>query len=294
MSNINRVTKTHDILSWLKQHDQLPEMPDTLHQFETLWQQPNHHLGELGKVLEADSRISTRLIEIANSVLHRGDSNSTSVAHAVHRIGMIEARNVVHAVSLHQLFYHRCIDAKQFWRHSIISAFTAKKIVEYGIRRFKWEVNKHDAFLAALLHEAGLILMFRYYKEFPLLLENCPNMERWIEAEARLFHMNHAVLGAALFKTWHLPEHIVLAIATHHHPRRLPKNKQLLSVITHLAEAATLYIGQDNGMMTVEPEQLSLTTLELLENYRISIDQLNYLGEQGREEAESSSMLRMF
>lgn len=85
-----------------------------------------------------------------------------------------------------------------------------------------------------------------------------------------------------------------MAIATHHHPRRLPENKQLLSVITHLAEAATLYIGQDNGMMTVEPEQLSLTTLELLENYRISIDQLNYLGEQGREEAESSSMLRMF
>jgi HD-like signal output (HDOD) protein len=169
-------SKTHEILAWTKQHDQLPEMPDTLHRFECLWQQPNQHSGELGKVLATDTH----------------------------------------------------------------------------------------------------------------------TMASWLEDESHLLHMNHAVLGAALFKTWQLPYPVILAIATHHNPLRLPEGKQLLAVITHFAEASTLYIGQDNGMIKVQPEQLCPKTAALLEDYRISLDQLTYFAEQGREDAESSGILRMF
>jgi putative nucleotidyltransferase with HDIG domain len=295
MTNNVKPSKTQDILLWLEGHGQLPDMPQTLHRFESKWRRPHQHLGELSKILADDTRIARRLIDTANSVLHRGNSNCTSIEQAINRLGMIEARNVVHAVSLHQIFHHRCIDAKQFWRHSIISAFTAKKIADYANKRFNWQVDEQDAFLAGLLHEAGLVLMLRFfYEDYPEMVDAAPSVCSWIDAEQRVFQMSHAVLGAALFKSWHFPDNIVLAIAGHHNPLRLPEKQQCLATITHFAEAATLFIGQSNGMVSALPEHLCTTTESLLNRHRLSVDQLNFLGEQGRQDAESSSMLRMF
>lgn len=156
--------KSGDVLEGLHKQGRLPVIPDTLREFEFAWRDPHKHMTELGAIVAANPEISKRIINTANSVLHRGDTNVDNAAQAVGRLGVIETRNVVHAVSLHDAFTSPYIDAKKFWRHSITSAFSGRKIAEYMNKRFKWEVDPQMAFLAGLVHEAGVVLMARFLK----------------------------------------------------------------------------------------------------------------------------------
>ncbi|HQT02520.1 MAG TPA: HDOD domain-containing protein, partial [Thiotrichales bacterium] len=69
--------KSSDILSELKRLNRLPEIPQTLRQFEEAWKNPSKHIQELSAIVEADAGVSKRVMDTANSVLYRGDTNVT-------------------------------------------------------------------------------------------------------------------------------------------------------------------------------------------------------------------------
>jgi HD-like signal output (HDOD) protein len=287
--------KSGEVLAELHKQGRLPVIPDTLREFELAWRDPHKHMTELGAIVAANSEISKRIINTANSVLHRGDSNVETAAQAVARLGVIETRNVVHAVSLHDAFSNPHIDAKKFWRHSISSAFAARKIAEYMNKRFKWEVDPQMAFLAALVHEAGVVLMARFFKnDYGAVRDAANSLDEFLELENKTLHMTHAVLGAALFQQWHLPSEIVMGVAGHHHPARLHEDHYRIAYVTCLAEGAAWLLGESNGFFSHNPDQTSASLIENLEREKLTRDHLLFLAKQAREDSESSSMLSMF
>jgi HD-like signal output (HDOD) protein len=292
---MRKPVKSAEVLAELHKQGRLPVIPDTLREFELAWRDPHKHMTELGAIVANNPDISKRIINTANSVLHRGDTNVDNAAQAVARLGVIETRNVVHAVSLHDAFNSPYVDPKKFWRHSISSAFAARKIAEYMNKRFKWEVDPQMAFLAALVHEAGLVLMTRFFKsDYGAVRDASRNLDEFLELESKTLHMTHAVLGAALFQQWHLPTEIVMGVAGHHHPARLHQDHYRIAYVTCLAEGAAWLLGEGNGFFPHNPEQTSVQLIQNLERERLTRDHLLFLAKQAREDSESSSMLGMF
>jgi len=289
------IRKSSDILAELKRLNRLPEIPHTLSQFEAVWKNPTKHISELSQIVEQDAAISQRLLNTANSILFRGDTKVTSVTQAVGRLGIIETRNVVHAISLHSAFSSNLIDPRKFWRHSITAAFSAKHLAEYMNKRFKWQVDPAIAFLAGLLHEAGSVLMARFFmKEYEILREQSTSLDSFTDNEPKLLHMNHAVLGAALFKSWDLPHDVIMAVAGHHHPARIHEDHYQIAYVTCLAEGACWLIGEGNGFIEADPNQTSQHLIENLERERLTRDHLAFLAKQAQADSESSNMLGMF
>ncbi len=287
--------KSSDILSELHRLNRLPEIPHTLKLFEEAWKSPTKHIQELAAIVESDAGVSKRVMDTANSVLYRGDTNVTSVTNAVGRLGVIETRNIVHAISLHSAFTSPLIDARKFWRHSITAAFAAKKIAEYMNNRFKWQVDPAIAFLAGLLHEAGSVLMSRFFmREYEILREQSNTLDDFTDNEPKLLHMNHAVLGAALFKSWDLPHEVIIAVAGHHHPARIHEEHYQIAYVTCLAEGACWFIGEGNGFIEADINQTSQHLLDNLERHRLTRDHLAFLAKQAQADSESSNMLGMF
>lgn len=289
------IIKSSDILIELKKRNHLPQIPQTLRQFEDAWKSPTKHIQELSAIVEADAAISKRVMDTANSVLYRGDTNVTSLTNAVGRLGVIETRNIVHAISLHSTFTSHLIDARKFWRHSITAAFSAKHIAEYLNGRYKWQVDPNLAFLAGLLHEAGSVLMARYFqRNYEVVKENSHNLDDFIEKEPKLLHMSHTVLGAALFKSWDLPHEIIMAVAGHHHPMRIQTDYYRIAYVTCLAEGACWLIGEGNGFLEADINQTSTHLIEHLEREKLTRDHLAFLAKRAQADSESSNMLGMF
>lgn len=287
--------KSSEILTALKQSNRLPLIPGTLTQFEDAWKSPTKHIQELSAIVEANAEVSKRVMDTANSVLFRGDTNVTSVANAVSRLGVIETRNIVHAISLHSTFTSPLIDARKFWRHSITAAFAGKHIAEYLNNRYKWQVDPAMAFLAGLLHEAGSVLMARYFqRNYEVVKENSQNLDEFIEKESKLLHMNHAVLGAALFKSWDLPHDVIMAVAGHHHPVRIHEDHYRIAYVTCLAEGSCWLIGEGNGFIEADINQTSTALLEHLAREKLTREHLAFLAKRAQADSESSNMLGMF
>jgi HD-like signal output (HDOD) protein len=292
---MHKPMKSGEILAELHKLDRLPVIPDTLREFELAWGDPHKHMAELGVIVAANPEISKRIVNTANSVLHRGDANVENAAQAVARLGVIETRNVVHAASLHDAFTSTYVDPKKFWRHSITSAFAARKITEYMNKRFKWTVDPQSAFLAGLVHEAGVVLMTRFFKDdYEAVRSSARNLDEFLKLESKTFHMSHAVLGAALLQQWHLPSEIIMGTAGHHHPERVHADHYQIAYVTCLAEGAAWLLGESNGFFPANLEQTPTYLIDALERHKLTRDHLMFLAKQAREDSESSSMLSMF
>jgi HD-like signal output (HDOD) protein len=292
---MHKPIKSGELLAELNKQGRLPVIPDTLRAFEMAWRDPHKHMTELGAIIEGNADISKRIVNTANSVMHRGDSNADTVSQAVARLGVIESRNVVHAVSLHDAFTSPYIDPKKFWRHSITSAFASRKVAEYMNKRFKWQVDPQLAFLSGLVHEAGVVLMTRFFKnEYVAVRDNSHNLDDFLALEHKTLHMTHAVLGAALFQQWQLPAQIVMGVAGHHHPARVHADHYQIAYVTCLGEGAAWLLGEGNGFFPPNPDHTSALLIENLERERLTIDHLLFLAKQARSDSDASNMLGMF
>lgn len=287
--------KSADILAELKMANKLPIIPDTLKEFEAAWSNPGVHLNDLVVIVEKNAEITQRIINSANSPIYKASENVTEIGAAVGRLGMTETRSIVHAVSLHKTFQAHHIEPRQFWRHSILTAYCARHIAAYMKSKLKWDVNPNLAFLAGLLHEVGIIMMWRYFeRRYDEVRDQSRGFDQFVDNEHGMLHMTHSVLGAAILHEWHFPAEIIMAIAGHHHPERLTGDHYKMAYVVCLAEASAWLTGEGNGFYPANVGQTSQHLLTHLAREGVHKDQLMPIALKAREDANASGMLTMF
>lgn len=99
-----------------------------------------------------------------------------------------------------------------FWRHSVAVAAGASIAARLA------SVPPGDALCAGLLHDLGAALCYRFDPApYVARLDAGIDPSALLEAEARAYGGDHAMVGAFGLDQWKLPEHIVDAIRLHHH-----------------------------------------------------------------------------
>lgn len=196
---------------------------------------PCSSAADLGKVIEKDQALTTRLLRLANSAFYGLPGKVDTVSRAVALIGFKQLQELVLAMSVRSLFtgfgQNSAINMRSFWAHSIACGIACKTLaILRGMR------SPESFFVAGFLHDFGrLIMLEQFPQQCSEIYEAAREQGRLLyEVEQEVFGFTHADVGGELVNCWRMPGVLAEAIKYHHRPegaREFP----LLAAMVHIA-----------------------------------------------------------
>ena len=216
---------------------ELPSLPSTYAAILEALHDPETSLKEIGKIIEQDVGMTAKILQLVNSSFFAIPQEIDSIPTAVSFLGLDMLKQLVLTVEIFRAFQTERplagFSLGAFQRHSHLAAGIA------GCLPASKSISQ-AAVIAALLHDTGkLILAWRAPEQFEaaLRLSAAENRELYT-AERELTGTDHAQAGAYLLALWGLPNGIVNAIFSHHHPPVPSEQSQLdIAGVVHLANA---------------------------------------------------------
>jgi hypothetical protein len=141
---------------------------------------PDLHIDEAARLVQAEPLLAARTVAIANSVAYnRFGQDVTNVGAAVKRVGFRTLNALAAAVIVRQLDSKITrpdlrVKADQLWQHSAHVAALSQVIA-----RRVTNIDPDTALFAGIVHEVGGFYLLSRAEEFPGLLDGEP--EDWIE-----------------------------------------------------------------------------------------------------------------
>jgi len=202
------------------QMERLPSLPALYLDILEELRAPDPSAKRVGEIIARDLGMSAKVLQVVNSAFYALRQQVSSPAHAVVLLGLDSIRILVLSLHVFQEFESlpvRRLSLKSIWRHSIMVATTAKRVME--LETADARAAEH-AFMAGLLHDVGqLVLAVNLPKEYTEVARRAETGKICLhEAEAEVLGATHAEVGAYLLGIWGLPDTIVMATAHHHHP----------------------------------------------------------------------------
>jgi|GEM_PF-3971338 len=180
---------------------QVPSVPRVIKALTALWNDEETDLKKISAMIELDPSLALKVISIANSALFFGMSTIASVADALVRIGLNQARDLVMTYTYSSLFtskqmiFRRIFD--EWWEHSLLCSVTAQSLapsaaIEHG----------GYAYLLGLLHDVGKLCLL---KAFTDLWADKSLSEAQLEILLGRIAKNHRAVSQRLLKEAKLP-----------------------------------------------------------------------------------------
>ncbi|MFP4111164.1 MAG: HDOD domain-containing protein [Desulfonatronovibrio sp.] len=221
----------------IKKIQDLPVIPPVGVRAMTLSLSDDVDLNNLGRVVESDPVLSANILRLVNNVSCGLRDKVGSVKQAITLAGLNQVRCALLGVmlkdSLGAQSQNTARDARYIWSHSLLSAIIAR-----NISRRTYPELKESAFVAALLHDIGKIVIMDIFPDSHELIRErkIKNNLSSIEAEQQILDTNHCLAGKVLASHWGLPQFIVDCAWLHHNPvesgRFLSASKELLDIVT--------------------------------------------------------------
>jgi len=202
----------HEILRAVESGQlKLPSLPEIALRIKKAMEASEADIDKIGKIVELDPAISTRLIKVANSPLTRGVNPIHSMCDVIVRLGLKMTRNLVLSFSVAQLFKTRHPflkkQMKAFYAHSIEIASIC-----YALGKHIKTLDADELLLAGLIHDIGMIPVITYIEK--------TGLEVTTEKEiVHLISSLRVVVGVLVVKSWDLPNEMlnVVSHAEHWH-----------------------------------------------------------------------------
>jgi len=231
--------------NFLRNVQNLPSIPYMMIEVTKLLDNPRTSASELGFVISRDQGLVAKILTVANSPLYGLPRRVSTIEFAIVILGFDHIKNIVIALSMIEAFKN--IDEKKwnrktFWVHSLVTAAAAKRIADdIGYPK------SGEAFTAGLLHDLGISVIQRYFKdEFTAICDLVENEKlSFVTAEYQVLGITHQEIGNFLAEKWNLPKILSDSMLNHHEPSK-NKGDNILSAIVHLADFMTQKFGIGN------------------------------------------------
>lgn len=180
---------------------QVPAVPRVIRAMKGLWDNEETNLKKISSVIELDPSLALRVISIANSAMFFGMPPINSVADALIRIGLNQARDLVMTYTYSTLFtskqlvFRRIFD--EMWEHSLLCSVITQSLagsasIDHG----------GYAYLLGLLHDVGKLCLL---KAFTDMWEEKSLSEAQLEILQEVIAESHRAVSARLLREAKLP-----------------------------------------------------------------------------------------
>ena len=198
----------------------LPSLPSSYMALSNALQNRDSTTQQLSRIIEQDSAMTAKVLQIVNSGFFGFSQNVRSLDHAVNYLGIERIKNLALYSHAFSVFIPSREIPGNFYegmqRHCQITALIA------GTLPLSRDVRE-TTIVAVLLHDLGkLALASKMPKQLALVLEEMKNNSSGeTDAEEFILGIGHAEIGAYLLGLWGIDGLVVDAIAHHHHPTRI-------------------------------------------------------------------------
>ncbi|MCC6209390.1 MAG: HDOD domain-containing protein [Gammaproteobacteria bacterium] len=257
----------------------LPALPDIALRTRKLLEDRNGTTSQLTRVINADVVLTTRLLRVVNSPLHRAHDQIEDIRSAITRLGNTNVRSVVTSLAMEQLYQNKLASPlkRKFlarnWEHSVHVAAHC-----YIIADNYTPLNADEAMLAGLVHDIGKLPILEY-------AEMLPDIAADETALNRLLDVLHTRVGALVLGSWKFPPELIAAAAEHEDLDREPGTDADYTDVVIVANLLS-YIGTDHPYTRLDwsaiPafERLALTpeeSIAVINNAREQINEIKQL-----------------
>jgi HD-like signal output (HDOD) protein len=210
-----------EILAFVLRVGQVPTPPVVALEVVNAASKPDCDPKDIVAVLTRDPALCGKLLRTVNSCLYRLKTPVSSVARAVHVLGLNAVRSLALGLSIPVAKGGRGSDPdlRDYWVSSVGGAIVARELAVLARRPCP-----DDDLVAGLLRDLGTVLMQRAFAAW-WPEHTARNAARLVEdpcgAEFASFGIDHADVSAELLRGWNLPREIVDPIRHHHRPERL-------------------------------------------------------------------------
>jgi putative nucleotidyltransferase with HDIG domain len=200
---------------------ELPSAPAVYLELMEKLNQADASIGEIAEIIEGDTAISAKLLQMVNSSMFRTSREIVTVKMAAGFLGLEVMKNLILSLGAFQAF--EALPAISEFSLSGLQShgrLTAAIAGQLGLPK---DV-RDAAIVAALLHDIGkLVLVYKMPDRFARLLARARSEKRPLyRIEEELWGITHAEVGAYLLGLWGLPIRVTEAIAYHHAPSSVP------------------------------------------------------------------------
>ncbi len=241
---------------------ELPSLPNiALELLENVNELPYEALAH---IIQLDPALSTRILQLANTPLFSKGKWIDNLETAIALLGTETIKNIALSFVMVKTFRRETrdeFDFENFWRRAICTAVSAKLLAE------EIKIPAEKTYLSGLLIDIGILVMYLCRPEDYLRVFDKKRTRELstIEAERKVFGVDHQEVGAELAELWSLPEDLALHIRYHHFPEKAPPEVRQEVEILFLAQRISgIYftfraLDKYNFIMRRAEEILSLT-----------------------------------
>lgn len=244
----------------------LVTLPDVFLRISRLIDDPNSSSTDIAKAVSRDPAFTLRLLRVANSSLYSFSSPVTTVAKAVSIIGTAQVRSLALSMSVAKTFAglpNTLVSMENFWRHSLYCALIARSLA-----KLCRGCDPDTLFTAGLLHDIGELVIFnrlpRQAEEVLLMVLDSLDQLQIHQAERQVMGLDHAAVGGALARLWHIPAQLAECIEFHHDiggARDYPRETALIHLANVLALMAEVDSLDPADVSPIDPRAWNLTGL---------------------------------
>lgn len=204
------LTKTISISEELAK---LPTQPVAALRVLRVVDDPRASAATLGRLVEVDPGLSTKVMRLANSPYYGLSGKVASAAQATVLLGFSTVRALAASAAAGLLVDQQPVGPPGFWSHAVLTACGSSAVA----RRVGGQAA--NAFTAGLLHDIGSALFFRIDHQLFAQLEEAVADGMTVQAaERELYGTDHAEAGGRVLEEWRFPASLARAIAHHHQP----------------------------------------------------------------------------
>ena len=226
----------------------VPAFPMTIQKVTELLRNEDYSVQEVANVIKFDQAITANILRMCNSAYFGVRSRIGTLNDAVIYLGK---DNIIRAVQTSGVsrFFKKAAEgyvprASDLWTHSVSVALMSQIL----FKRI-YQQEQPVLYTAALLHDVGKVILGEYvHKSFDKIMglvgqEGCS----FLEAEEKLFGINHATIGGKIAEQWNFPEEISTAIGFHHRPDLLADHQAIFPWLIYLADQIGSMMGVGGG-----------------------------------------------
>lgn len=239
---------------------QLPPIAQVLARLQRLLSDPNSGLDDIAELIRLDAALTTRVIQISNSVWFGRGTPCRTIGDAVNRVGFREVYHLVAVVASGAIVaqplaaYTR--DATTMWHESISCAFAAEMLAD------RLAEDTAVAYTAGLLHSIGRLAINKFaLAQGPALKpfadEHFPRDHS--SAEFLLLGFTQADVAACMLKKWDFAKTITEPIREQYEPLEAQEPHDRMAAILYGARMLRSVIchKQEFGESAEEDEVLN-------------------------------------